>query len=149
MKTLKITVFGSSHAKYLSNVRPNLIYTIGGFRCTFKFEHFSGLSFNHFLNSWGHGQIDRIVAERPDYLITLFGGNSISTQITRSQILTDCKEFYKIVSDKYWHANPNGKLIASQLLCRFNHVPNRFNTPGPVEYKLVRNLVNRKICNLK
>ena len=149
MKAIKITVFGSSHCKYLSKVRPNSIYTIGGFRCLFEFEHYSGMSFNNFFSSWGHDQIDRIVADRPDYLITLFGGNSISTQISRSEILTDCKEFYRLVFDKYKHANPNGKLVASQILCRFNHVPNKFNTPGPVEYKLVRNLINRKICNLK
>ena len=158
---VKINVFGSSHCKYLSGVDLSGFndtsgsaiadyhyHTISGIKCRLEFFHYSGKSYEFFLAPGGAEEVRKVVANCPDYIIVLFGGNSISTTVSRAEVLKSCTEFYKMVYQEYMNVNPNGKIIASQLLMRYSRIPNDFNTPGPDEYKAFRNLINRKIYHL-
>lgn len=148
MNTLTITIFGDSHCWFLSDVDDHELL-IEGFHCNFQYFPFSGKSFDHFLTPKGYRDMQRVVSSGPDYLVVILGGNSISTEVERSTVLDQCSQFYENLYNEYLAVNPNGKIISSQLVMRYNKVPNKYNTPGPDDYRLFRNLVNRKINNIQ
>ena len=152
MKT--VCLFGSSHFKYLGRFdckrRKNLvkIHEIAGERVKFIYKHFSGKSFDYFIDR--PHIINKVLETNPDYLIVLFGGNLISLDKSNKDLLLECRVFYELVADKLKTVNSSAKLIGHQVPLRFNrNKNNRFRTPPPEQYKKVRDKLYDKIKNLK
>ena len=95
----RITVFGSSHCKYLSELDLSHNINISGVQCSFKYDHYSGKSFEDFLSPWGQEEVKKVVSDGPNYVILLFGGNSINTKVSRAYVMQNCTAFFQLVHD--------------------------------------------------
>ena len=148
---IKLLVFGSSMAKYLSfHDKGNKIHNIAGREVQFIYKHFSGKSFEYFLDKDNHPIIDKVLRCKPDIICVISGGNSIKLGVEWNKVLEDCRDFYSLLYDKYVAMNPRGIIIASQVALRFNRNPfNIHRCPDPDTFRSFRNKVNRKINSLR
>ena len=148
---MRVTIFGSSLVEYLANFDKEWKHTLkGGQRIELTYYFYSGWSFNNFLKPSGLKELDSIVAERPDIILTILGANSIKTTVDPRVVMFEASKFYKTLNEKFLAINPQGIIIASQLPLRFVRNPkNRHNTPNPKTFKKIRDKINTKIVSLK
>lgn len=143
----KLLLFGSSHVAYLRNYDITRVHHLSGEKVRFIYRPFSGKSFEFFINN--PYLIDRVLRCVPDYILVLFGGNSIKYTVQKSEVLTNCRIFYEILHEKIQLINPNAIIIAHQVPLRFNRNPNnKHHCPPPQEFKIFRDYLNNKIKKL-
>ena len=145
----KLLIFGSSISRDLKNFDTRKFYKINGVQFKFIYRDFSGKSFEHFLKPKNHYLLDSVLSCRPDYVLVIFGGNSINAFVERDSVLDAARDFYSLLNEKLSTVNPNGKIIASQVPLRFVRKPNKHNTPPPDEYAKFRKALNKKINCLR
>ena len=145
-----LMVFGSSIARDLSEFDKKRVHRIRGRKVKIIYRAFPGKSFEYFLAPENRWQIAHVLRCRPTYVCVMFGGNSIKMGINWEDVLVSCREFYRLLYDAYMAVKPDGLIIASQILLRFNRNPkNKYQCPDPDTFKAFRNLINRKINKLK
>ena len=144
---MKILIIGSSYCKHLKNFDRHHHKQIHGINTEFVYRDFSGKSFDYFLQR--PFLIDEVLKEEPDYILSIFGGNSISTTVPKKLVLENCRDFYNLLSDKAKSVNPHCKIVASQVPLRFIYTPNKHNTPAPAELKKFRNSINHKLRSVR
>ena len=117
----KVCFLGSSHINYLKKFDTLKSYKLEGEDVKFIYHGYSGKNFKFFLSNPCH--IDNALRCKPDYLIVLVGGNSITLDTVTKDLLLECRQFYELVSDKLKAVNPNAKLIPHQIPLRFIREP--------------------------
>ena len=142
---MKLLIFGSSYCKYLSRYDKIRYHKIGKNLVKFEYEYFSGKSYEYFIDD--PNKIDDVLSCKPDFVLVIFGGNSISTKRPKQQLLINCRTFYQLLNAKLKAVNPCAKIIAHQLPLRF--VTNgKYDTPDPETFRNLRNAVNEKVRKL-
>ena len=132
---MKILVFGSSYCRDICEVDKVHNRVFHGINVEFIHRFFPGKSFEYFLET--PSRIDTVLSSNPDYILVLFGGNSISTITPKKEILDNCRDFYDILYHKAILRNPDCKIVASQVPLRFVNKRNRHHTPFPKELKKI------------
>ena len=143
---MKLLILGSSHAKYLKKYDRRRVRNILGEQVFFNYQEFSGKGFEYFIDN--PGEIDDVIAYKPDMVLVILGGNSISTERTKRTLLNNCRTFYQLLRDRLDILSPNTKIIASQVFLRWVY-NNNYNTPKPEPYKTARNYLNNYINKLR
>ena len=147
---LKLLVFGSSLARDLASFDKKRVHKVYGKQVKFIYRFFPGKSFEHFLEKRNRWKINDVLKCKPDFICVIFGGNSIKMGINWDDVLVSCRNFYQLLFDRFMSFNPRGKIIASQVILRFNRNPNnRFRCPDPDTFRSFRNLINRKLNKLR
>ena len=141
----KILVFGSSLASGLESYDTQRNYFLKGYSVEFLYSSHRGKSYEFFIDK--PKTFDEILNCNPDYIVVIFGGNSISTEVPKSVVLKNCRIFYQQLYDRAILINPNVKIIATSLPMRYVYNYSH-NTPIPDEYKKLRNYVNQRIKSL-
>ena len=148
MQTLLL--FGSSLARDLNDFDTVKIHTIAGRKVRFVYRFFPGRFFEYFLIPKKRYLINTVLKCKPDFVCVIFGGNSINWEVKWDDVLDSCKAFFGLLYERFMSINPEGKIIASQVLLRFNRNPdNVHKCPDPIVYKSFRNLINRKLNKLR
>ena len=125
---MKVVLFGSSFFKYLSFHDKKRIHDVGNAKAHFYYQHFSGKSFEDFMND--ANSIDRVLRSIPDIVVVHFGGNSISNTRTKRELIDNCTRFYDLLRERLNIINPNAVVIASPIISRYVY-DNKFDTPPP------------------
>lgn len=144
MLSYTVLILGSSLANKLKKFDKIKIHYIAGIRFRLIYRGFSGESYEHLLNR--PVDIERALRCRPDAVLTIIGGNSIKTTVAKKVILDNCRDFHALVHRELQLVNPKALLLASQVPLRFNYNPkNKFKCPPPVEFKVARDYINKKL----
>ena len=145
---MQVLLFGSSFFKYLSYYDKKRVHKVGNTRAYFSYKHFTGKSFEEFMND--ADAIDRVLrtVSVPDYVVVHFGGNSISNATTKRVLIDNCTRFYDLLRERLDLVNPNAIIVASPIILRYVY-NNRFDTPLPARFNTLRNYVNERMRVLK
>ena len=141
---MRVLAFGSSLARDLGDFDQQKSRIIAGVQVDFTYRAFPGTSYEHFLSQpW---LIDEVLECQPDYVLTIFGGNSIKRSVEPGVLYDNARAFFNLLKRKLQTVNPAGKIIAHQIPLRF--VTNGFyDCPKPKEFAKIRNNLNRKVMN--
>ena len=82
---------------------------------------------------------------QPDFIIVILGGNSISNNVDNYTIISQCKEFYKILRFFF----QTSVIISAQVELRFYKPKNKFNCPCIESFKKRRSELNKCLNRLK
>ena len=142
---MRLLVFGSIYARDIKNRHPTNSLEIAGNNIDITYRCYPGKSYEFFLQN--PHLIDAVLACVPDFVITIFGGNSITINTSKSYLVNTCKSFYQLLFDKLKIINPNALIISHQIPLRF--VFNQFkDTPKPEDFKKLRDHLNEKVRKL-
>ena len=143
-KPLEVLIFGSSLCRDLETLDERRYYEVRGIVIHFSYKPFSGKSFEHFVDT--PSNFDDIVALKPDIILSIFGGNSISSKKSDLVHYFYAKRFYAILRKKFDQINPSTIIVASEIPMRY--VYNGYkNTPRPHIFRAIRHRINLKIRN--
>lgn len=139
---MKVLVFGHSYVRDLQNL---------GVKCMkyeqqtveIDYKYFSGANYSTFLSD--NSPLLQSIAHKPEVIVVILGGNSISRDVTNFELFKQCRAFYKLLRDNL----PHSRIIAAQIELRFYDTPNRFGAPGPEDFRKRRNGLNRFLQSLK
>ena len=145
---MKILMFGHSYVNYLKDLGDwnREICLSSGERvdCQFLFRGYSGKDYQFLLNNPTEFRMIELV--NPDIIVIVLGGNSISNNITNTEINDLALQFYTQLNTV---VRPECLKLAVQVEPRFVQEGNRFGTPGPDEYNkrrtILNNFVNKKL----
>ena len=140
---MKCLIFGSSLARDLRYLDRQRSFIISGHRVEFTYAPFTGKSYEYFIDN--PSKISQVLrSNRPNYIIVIFGGNSISTKVPTRVVLKNCQIFFELLRESVQNICPHAKVIAHQVPLRF--VYNGFkDTPDPETFRKVRNYLNHKL----
>ena len=141
---MKVLVFGSSQARDLYLFDDETIHYIRAIRFKFFYKFHSGKSFEYILSN--PHLIDEALNCRPDFVIVIFGANSVSTEVEKKNVLDACRDFYQLLYTKLNQQNVNAKLIASECPMRYVYNLNHNTPPPPEFFKFRRSLIKKIDC---
>ena len=105
---------------------------------TVRYISRSGGTYDKFLTE--PGLFERIEnEEKPDYILVILAGNSISDNTTNEEIHNSARSFYNRLRESF----PDSKIIATQAEKRFYKAGNKWKCPTETEYDRRRNQINR------
>lgn len=138
---MKVLLFGHSYVNNLRNLggwdRSLNLSTGNSIDLEFAFHSRPGKDYNFFNNN--PEEFDRITDVKPDILVCIVGGNLIVESVSNDQLRQEALKFYRNVGEV---ANPNCKVLATQVEPRYAAAGNRFGTPQIDEYNRKRQLIN-------
>lgn len=108
-----------------------------------NYKYFPGANYSTFLSD--NSLLLQSIVDKPEVVVVILGGNSISRDVTNFEVFKQCRAFYKLLRDHL----PNSRIIAAQIELRFYETPNRFGAPGPEDFRKRRNQLNRFLQTLK
>lgn len=141
-----VLFLGSSLTKYAEEYDDEILHYIRAIKFKFEYKYYSGKSFEYMVRN--PHLIDRALECNPDFIIVIFGANSISTKVQQKNVLDSCRDFYSILHEKSMNRNHNIKIIASECPMRYVY-DNNHNTPVPQDFWKFRRYLNKKIGGLK
>ena len=143
---MKLLVFGSSHAKRLMWYDKAKFCRIKDTPVKFYYNHNSGKSFEYFLEN--PTEIDRALKICPDFIVVIFGGNSINFASDKQSLIRPCTQFYDLLRSKLNRINPNAIVIATPVTRRYIY-DGSHDTPPPGRFLKLRDYINDRIRTLK
>ena len=134
---MRLLIIGHSYVSELSNSGLKSFDTEGEL-VTVRYICRSGGTYDKFLTE--PGLFERIEnEEKPDYILVILAGNSISNNTTNEEIHSSARAFYNRLRESF----PDSKMIATQAEKRFYKPGNRWNCPTETEYTRRRDQFNR------
>ena len=142
---MRLLIIGSSYARDIRNRYPFQSQEIAGNTVEIYYKFFPGKSYEYMLDN--PNLIDSALSCVPDFIVTIFGGNSISNNTSKAYLIDKCRSFYQLLHDKVKICNPSALIIAHQIPLRFVY-DNYKDTPKPQEFKKLRDQLNEKVRKL-
>ena len=138
---MKVLLLGHSYVKYLERLgdwdREVKLDSGESLNLEFSFRSQAGKDYDHFLTS--QSELEFVDLLRPDIIVVILGGNSITTQVTNSEIKWKSTEFFiklnEVISDQCL------KLVV-QVEPRNCEAGNKFGTPEFEEFNRRRAIIN-------
>ena len=143
---MKLLIFGSSLVRDLQFFDTEDFHFIRAIRFKFIYRPYSGQSFEYILAK--PHLIDKALKCKPDYVLVIFGANSISTEVEKKTVLESCRNFYNLLYERLMQINSRAKVIATEIPMRYVYTFDH-DTPQPEEYRKFRRSMNSKIECLK
>ena len=143
---MKLLVFGSSHAKRLMWYDRKKFYSIKDTPVKLYYKHFTGQSFEYFLKN--PHEIENAIACCPDFVVVIFGGNSVCFSSTKQSLVGACTQFYDLLRSKLNQINPKALIIATPVTRRYVYDGDH-DTPPPRRFLKLRDYINDRIRTLR
>ena len=139
---MKILVFGHSYVRDLASLRvDSLNWQSQTLRIEYK--SFPGAGYERFLDS--PALLESLLTSKPDIIIVILGGNSITRDIVNHELQARCKRFYQLLRQ----SAPNAILIPAQVELRRYSPNRRFDNPPAEIFKQKRNSLNQFLKRLR
>lgn len=140
---MKLLIFGHSYVRDISNL-GRLSFEVENTKVSVKYIYYPGAGYEKILNNPSI-LLDSLENYKPDILVTILGGNSITKYKSNTELFELCKCFYKLIRDNC----PDLIIIPAQIELRFYSEENRFNSPTESDYRYQRNCLNKFLNRLK
>lgn len=109
-----------------------------------KYSYYPGVTYRKVLDN-PNIITDTLLSYKPDFIVCIVGGNSISDDITCAELCRECKQFYELIRS----ISCELIIIPTQVELRFYKPGNKFHSPTIETFKKKRDSLNRFINKLK
>ena len=151
-QTVEVVILGSSHVLNLGDhvcgpgktndhEPKSLIYQVGDTSVRVWFAGHSGASYRTYIDNPNLFNGDLL--PRPQIVVALVGGNTITKRNSQDVCLQYCRRFYESLRDRL---PPHVTIIASEIFMRYRY--NCHRTPAPEIYRYYRDKINQRLGTL-
>ena len=138
IRHVTVVIMGSSHVTALKDLRRTTSIHYDYHSVHYHFADISGATFRTYTDD--PTKFDEVTDRKPDIIVTLLGGNSITKQIPQKQTRADCFKFFTRLRH---HVGDHVHVLACEVFMR--HLNDNWRTPSPDIYRDRRDDVNGAI----